>query len=79
MSLVNFTEGNRYADFNGRTDKVAAYGLAALIAGGIAAKAGFFKVILVALLAAKKFVAISIVALYAMCKKVLAGKSRTDA
>ena len=79
VSLVNFTEGNRYADFNGRTDKVAAYGLAALIAGGIAAKAGFFKVILVALLAAKKFVVIGIVALYAMCKKVLTGKSSTDA
>jgi uncharacterized membrane-anchored protein len=79
VSLVNFTEGNRYADFNGRTDKVAAYGLAALVAGGIAAKAGFFKVILVALLAAKKFVVIGIVALFAMCKRVLAGKSRTDA
>jgi len=50
VGLVNFTEGNRYADFKQGADKVAAYGLAALIAGGIAAKAGLFKVILVALL-----------------------------
>ena len=34
---MNFNEGKRYTDFNGSTDKVAAYGLAALI-GGIAAK-----------------------------------------
>jgi uncharacterized membrane-anchored protein len=79
VSLVNFTEGNRYADFNGSTDKVAAYGLAALVAGGIAAKAGFFKVILVALLAAKKFVVIGVLALIAMFKKVFSGKSRTEA
>jgi len=79
VGLVNFTEGNRYADFNKSTDKVAAYGLAALVAGGIAAKAGFFKVILVALLAAKKFVIIGVIALAAMCKKLFSGKSRTDA
>jgi uncharacterized membrane-anchored protein len=37
LAAVNFNEGKRYTDFNGSTDKVAAYGLAALI-GGIAAK-----------------------------------------
>ena len=30
---VNFTEGNRYADFNPKMDKVAAYGIGGLIAG----------------------------------------------
>jgi uncharacterized membrane-anchored protein len=79
VGLVNFTEGNRYADFNKSTDKVAAYGLAALVAGGIAAKAGFFKVILVALLAAKKFVIIGVIALVAMFKKLFSSRSRTDA
>jgi uncharacterized membrane-anchored protein len=79
VGLVNFTEGNRYADFNKSTDKVAAYGLAALVAGGIAAKAGFFKVILVALLAAKKFVVIGVIALVAMFKRLFTGQSRSDA
>lgn len=37
LAAVNFNEGKRYTDFNPSTDKVAAYGLAALV-GGIAAK-----------------------------------------
>jgi uncharacterized membrane-anchored protein len=37
LAAVNFNEGKRYTDFNESTDKVAAYGLAALV-GGIAAK-----------------------------------------
>lgn len=36
--MASFNEGNRYADFNESTDKVAAYGVAGLIAGGAAAK-----------------------------------------
>jgi len=76
VGLANFTAGNGYADFNKHTDKVAAYGLAALVAGGIAAKAGLFKVILVGLLAAKKFVIIGVVALVALARKLFSGKSR---
>ena len=37
LAAVNFNEGKRYSDFKEGTDKVAAYGLAALV-GGIAAK-----------------------------------------
>jgi uncharacterized membrane-anchored protein len=37
LASLDFNEGKRYADFNSSTDKVAEYGLAALI-GGIAAK-----------------------------------------
>jgi uncharacterized membrane-anchored protein len=37
LAAVNFNDGKRYSDFNASTDKVAAYGLAALV-GGIAAK-----------------------------------------
>jgi uncharacterized membrane-anchored protein len=63
LAAVNFNEGKRYGDFNSSTDKVAAYGLAALV-GGIAAKklgllaaigvfvAKFAKVIIVAVAAA---------------------------
>jgi uncharacterized membrane-anchored protein len=37
LAAVSFNEGKRYADFDSSTDKVAAYGLAALV-GGLAAK-----------------------------------------
>lgn len=73
LSMVNFTEGNRYADFNPKTDKVAAYGIAALVAGGTlaaAAKLGFFKLLWVGILAAKKFIIIAVVAVAAFFKKL---------
>lgn len=38
IQMANFTEGNRYTDFNATTDKVASYGVAGLIAGGLVAK-----------------------------------------
>lgn len=69
LSAVNFQEGHRYADFREGTDKVATYGLAALVAGGVAAKAGFFKGLLVAALAMKKFLIIGLIALAAGVKK----------
>jgi uncharacterized membrane-anchored protein len=74
VKMVDFADGNRYADFNRSTDKVAAYGLAALVLGGIAAKAGFFKILLVALLAAKKFIIIGLIAVAAFLKKFLKRK-----
>ena len=76
VKMVEFNPGNRYADFDSKTDKVAAYGLAALVAGGIAAKAGLFKLLWVGLLAAKKFVVLGIIALVAFAKRLF-GK-RTD-
>ncbi|HXC01089.1 MAG TPA: DUF2167 domain-containing protein [Opitutaceae bacterium] len=75
LAMVDFQEGHRYADFNPSTDKVATYGIAALIAGGILAKAGMFKLLWVGLLAAKKFVVIAILALVGYVKKLLGIKS----
>lgn len=42
LSALNFGEGKRYADFNASTDKVAEYGLAALVGGLAAKKIGLF-------------------------------------
>lgn len=42
LAALAFDEGKRYADFNAGTDKVAEYGLAALVAGVAAKKLGFF-------------------------------------
>ncbi len=70
LSAVNFTDGNRYTDFNpSQGDKVAAYGIAALIAGGVAAKAGMFKLLIAALIAAKKVVVIAVVAIGAWLRR----------
>ena len=69
LGMVDFKEGNRYADFDPKVDKVATYGIAALVAGGIAAKLGFFKIIWVFLLAAKKFIIIGVIAVVAFIKK----------
>lgn len=45
LSALSFSEGKRYADFNSSTDKVAEYGLAALVGGVAAKKLGLFAVI----------------------------------
>jgi uncharacterized membrane-anchored protein len=45
LAAVNFDAGKRYTDFNSSTDKVAAYGLAALIGGVALKKLGMLAVI----------------------------------
>lgn len=44
LDALHFDEGKRYADFNSSTDKVAEYGLAALVGGLAAKKLGLFAV-----------------------------------
>ena len=73
LGMVNYNQGNRYADFDPKTDKVAAYGLAALVVGGIAAKAGLFKLMIPVLLAAKKFVIIGVLAVVTFFKRLFKG------
>jgi uncharacterized membrane-anchored protein len=74
MGFVDFNEGHRYADFKPEADKVAAYGIGALVAGGLAAKAGLFKVIIAGLLAAKKLVVVGVVAALAWFKSRMGKK-----
>lgn len=78
LGFVEFKQGNRYADFNPDVDQVAAYGLGALIAGKVAAKAGLFKGLLALLLAGKKFLVFGVIALAAMLKGVF-GRLREKA
>ncbi len=65
LSMVSFNEGNTYSEFNPSVDEVAAYGIAGLIAGGLLTKAGFFKGLLLLLLASKKLVAVGLFAVFA--------------
>jgi uncharacterized membrane-anchored protein len=61
LGNLEFTDGKRYADFNASTDKVAEYGLAALVAGVAAKKLGLFAVILAFL---AKFAKVGLLALF---------------
>jgi uncharacterized membrane-anchored protein len=63
ISMVNFLPGNRYTDYQQGNDKVATYGLAALILGGVAAKAGLFKGLIALIIAGKKFIIIAAIAI----------------
>jgi len=75
LGFVEFNEGNRYTDYVDGTDKVAAYGIGALVAGGLAAKAGVFKLLLGGLLALKKFLILGVVAVVAFIKKLFGRRS----
>jgi len=72
LTMIDFQEGHRYADYKDGSDKVATYGIAALVAGGFAAKAGFFKVLWIAIIALKKFLIIGVIALLGSFKKLVA-------
>lgn len=71
LGMVSFNQGNTYAEFNPSTDKTAAYALAGLIAGGVLAKAGFFKLLLVGLLAFKKLIVVGAIAVFAAIGSVV--------
>jgi uncharacterized membrane-anchored protein len=77
LNAVEFNEGHRYADFLPGKDKAAAYGLAGLIVGATAAKAGFFKVLWVGILAFKKVIVVGGVALLAALKRLFGGGKQT--
>ena len=76
LGNLEFNQGKRYADFNNSTDKVAKYGLAALVAGVAAKKLGLIAM-LVAVLA--KFAKVGVVAflgvLYGI-RKFFTGKGK---
>jgi uncharacterized membrane-anchored protein len=76
LGKLEFVDGKRYADFNSSTDKVAEYGLAALVAGVAAKKVGLFA--LIALWAVKfwKIIALAVIGLGALLPKWL--KRRKD-
>jgi uncharacterized membrane-anchored protein len=59
LGALQYDDGKKYADFNSSTDKVAAYGLAALVAGVAVKKLGLFALALAFL---AKFAKIAIVA-----------------
>jgi uncharacterized membrane-anchored protein len=75
LVMAEFDQGARYADFNESSDKLAGYGIAALVGGAVAAKAGLFAKLFAVLLAAKKLVVVALVAIGAGIKKIFGKKS----
>lgn len=71
LEMSNFTDGNKYSDFDPSFDKVAALGIGGLIAGKVIAKTGF---LLGFLLLFKKFAIVLIFPLIWVWKKIT-GKS----
>jgi len=72
LGMASFTPGNKYADYNSGTDKVALYTVGGLVAGTILTKIGFWAVI------AKffKLIIVGIVAAFYGVRKWLTGKGR---
>ena len=79
LNMVEFDAGHRYADFNDDTDKVAGYGLAALVGGVAAGKMGLFAQLGVLLLGLKKFAVFLVVGAAALLKRLFGKKDGNSA
>jgi uncharacterized membrane-anchored protein len=84
LAATSFKPGSRYEDFNAKTDKVAEYGLAALVLGGaglgalklvkVGLLAKFGAKILALLFALKKAIVLLVMAALAFVKRLFGGK-----
>ena len=72
--MTEFDAGARYADHNPSTDKVAAYGVAALIGGGLAAKTGLLAKLGLVLAKFGKLLFLGVVAAAAAVRKFFASR-----
>lgn len=77
VKAAEFNTGYSYAEFDPKVDKVAAYGVAGLIAGGLLMKAGLFKVIIAGIIALKKFIIIGLIALMAIITQFFKKRKNT--
>ncbi len=78
LSSVDFNSGKRYTDFDSSTDKVAAYGLAALIGGIAAKKLGLLAMVGLFLAKFAKIIFIAIAGFGAAIAKFFKGKRSTE-
>jgi uncharacterized membrane-anchored protein len=69
LQAISFNDRKRYTDFDASTDKVAAYGLTALVGGLAAKKLGLLAVITAFVLKFAKIIAVAAVALFAGLRK----------
>jgi uncharacterized membrane-anchored protein len=74
LQMAAFNQGFRYEDYNPDTDKLAAYGLGALVAGAVAKKTGLLVAALVFLKKFGVFILVGIAALFGKIKGMFTGK-----
>jgi uncharacterized membrane-anchored protein len=79
LAAVNFNDGKRYGDFNSSTDKVAAYGLAALIGGLAVKKLGLIGVILAFGAKFAKLIVVGVAAAGGAVAKFFKGRNASNA
>lgn len=77
LQVAEFNEGHRYADFDPKTDRLAEYGLGALVAGTVATKLGLFAKLGALFLAFKKFIIIGVVAVGGFIARLFGKKKET--
>jgi uncharacterized membrane-anchored protein len=73
LQAVSFNDGKRYEDFDSSTDKIAAYGLTALIGGLAAKKLGLFAVLAAFAVKFAKVIVVGVVAFGAAARRFLFG------
>ena len=76
LSGVNFNSSKRYTDFDSSTDRVAEYGLAALIGGIAIKKLGLFALAAAFFVKAAKFIAIAAIAAVAWLRRLFGLKAK---
>ena len=74
LSMVSFNKGNTYADFDSKTDDIAAWTIGGLVAGKVLAKAGFFALILKNI----KLIGIAIVAFGGVIWRFIRGRRKKE-
>lgn len=74
LTIVQFNDGYKYADFNSSTDNVAAWTIGGLVAGKVLAKVGFFAV----LLKFWKIIAVAVVAAFSLVWKRIKRKRNSS-
>ncbi|MCH7345681.1 DUF2167 domain-containing protein [Pelomonas sp. CA6] len=79
LGALQFNEGKRYSDFNSSTDKVAEYGLAALVLGVGAKKLGFFALAAAFFAKFAKLIFIALLGLGGLVLKLVRRKPATPA
>lgn len=77
LAALEFDKGHRYSDYDAKTDRLAAYGLAALVGGIAAKKLGLIAVVLAFLAKFAKVAVIAAVAGVAGIKRFFTGR-RTE-
>ncbi|MDE2402391.1 MAG: DUF2167 domain-containing protein [Burkholderiales bacterium] len=76
LGALQFTDGKRYEDFNASTDKVAAYGLAALVGGLAVKKLGLLALATGFFLKFAKVIALTVAGGVGIFRKFFKGKSQ---